>query len=532
MESNKQVTNYIKQLWRHDAIQNITYDHVPIWWFFKRRLESGVFPCFIMADLFKKKRGIIIAEFFFLRKLIYLNERLKIKVLQCMKKKPVCPSNPPHFHGRILFLLPSKALISQGTTPPTYFFDRVGRLYQEFKKQGDPLPFLCVTDPFSNCFRFSLLKMPHLLYSFSDALSQKKLKKDAQRISNQWKQIKEYLRSENKEYFPHLEPLFDFFFSFEMVHLTLLHYETYKKIIGDYGIKAVLVYGNGPAERTAIMAAHSLTIPSIGYLHGFGFPIQRWDFPTNHFILANGILEKEAYVKNGAPRKNIHLIGPLFLFGEVVHSRLKKIVQKISLSKKQRGKKRILLLTSPVEKDGVMSSEAYRLYLRQMIQKNLSGPDVEILLKPHPLENNTQAMYGDFAPFNVKQVPKHMDKYDFYTLLSNSDIILSAFSTAILETILITDVPLILLEDLYRENRINQHPFFNCIPSVKGTENFSGLIKKILFDKKFKKSLVQKRRKIRKLYPLHTDPVTNAVRFTREIIKNSHKLSTAKNNEN
>ena len=145
-----------------------------------------------------------------------------------------------------------------------------------------------------------------------------------------------------------------------------------------------------------------------------------------------------------------------------------------------------------------MSSESYLLYLKQMIQKNLSGLDVEILLKPHPLENNTLARYGDFAPFNVKQVPQHMDKYDFYTLLSHSDLILSAFSTAVIETIVITNVPLILLEDIYRENLINQHPFFDCIPLAKGTENFSGLIKKTLFDDKFKKSLIRKRRKIRK----------------------------------
>jgi hypothetical protein len=425
-------------------ITHIQYNNIPLWWFYQIRFMRDALPK--QFDNFEKILSMENANK--LRLVLHIEQKkAQAKILakglainEALKRRAA--KDPETRTADVVFLAHSTALEIQDNTP---VIDRINRVYELAQKDKDCTTELLVIDPISKRASQQSRELPNFFHSYIDKKTVEDAEAHAKKLNKQWKDFKKKLfkklQGKEKHFLAFFEPALDFFFSKEMIQVTITYYETFKKILKQKKAKALIIYSPaGVLDRCAIKAADDYGIPTIRLTHGLGISATPWTYPKTFHVLANNAIEKTRYEKLGAPKNNIHITGPVFIDG--VHKSKKK--------KRKSNKKTILFCTAPIVRENIVKKDAYLNHIKKVLEElhNTDDGNTHIIIKLHPIEDDEgsyQKIVNELGAENMEVVQGTLGKKSLYDCIYECDVFISFFSTTLFEANLL-DKPTILIE--------------------------------------------------------------------------------------
>jgi hypothetical protein len=523
-EIRKEIQKFLEEF--GEKVNEIKYDGWPVWWFFKVEfLKDSLPPQFSRQEKIAKSilndKKLSIKEkiesslkIFFIRKYIQYNEKSKFWISRFNhKEKPLLKKDK----NRVMFLAHTNAILFKNSDE-NFEVDRIETVIREVRKDPQLEEYVSIIDPLSHNSKLKLLKYPNLVYKFIDAEIQKKANRSSHILNKKWNEIRDKLKFNSKiktKILEHFKPALDFYFSKEFIYITVLYYETYKKIIREKEIKLLSLYASSRLIiRCAIAAADKEEIPSIHILHGIGLSRVKTDLPSSTHYLVPGEAFKKELIKLGVNRENIRVIGAVFLDTILEYTSKKR--------KKEKKQKEVLFLTSPYVEFNYLDKDYYFACIRKLLKEFKTLPKVHFLIKLHPNEKymkEYQSLIRTLKCNNV-DVIQNQSKESLYSLITNSDLFISFGSTATIEA-MILDKPTINIILIKNEDLLEFDPVSMDLDSgvhVKSIENTGEKIKKCLFDRKTRKKLKNARKRFKRSYLYKVDG--NAGKRTVDVIKN------------
>ncbi len=491
-------------------VKDIQYDGWPIWWFFKQRFlgDHLISPLASHREIIKSilnnkkprfkqnfKNKIVV---FTLRKFLEYNEKSKLWVSEFNKKK-----SPTTGKKRIMFMAHTNAILPDEDYG--YTVDRVSSVVKKVRDDPELEEYISIIDPLSHKSSLKLLKYENLVYSHVDREIKKKARKESSFLHKKWKEI-----SKNRSYNSELEgniaeqfrPALDVFFSGEIIYLLILYYETYKKIIKQEKIKLTCFYaGGGVLSKCAIAASHKSGIKFLFISHGLGASTRNPDQPDSVYYATIGSKYKESLIKLGVSPENISVIGPVFIDEVVPYIKRKHLENK---------RKIILLATKSLTGSNILNKDIYVRYISKFLKEINKLNNIEIIMKLHPREKNLhvyQSIIDSSGYNNVKLIgSRGVDqlKSRLYDLIHKSDIVMSFGSTVSVEAMIIGRPSLVI--DLMPGSYID--PVLNDkkkMLHITQKEDVSKIVRKILYDEKFKKEVIDNEKKLIQEYLYKVD---------------------------
>jgi len=288
------------------------------------------------------------------RKGILFNEIGKIILSKLTEKRL-----NKNMNSNLLFQIHTNAI---SFTKHKHKIDRIEEVLNLIDKEKTLKKNMVIISPLSEKISFSILKHKNLLNSFVGLKEIKKAKLASKIISNNWKIVNKKIRFSglNKQIFNIYHDSFNFFFSKEMIFITILYYETFKKILKINNTKGSILYApNNITDRCLVYSSDKLNIPSITISHGIGLTGYRWDLPNTHHILTAGELQKKMFIAKGANKNQIRVVGSIFN---------NKLIRFSKTEDKKKKKKYILFSTSPMVEENVISKDKYFKHISKYLE--------------------------------------------------------------------------------------------------------------------------------------------------------------------
>ena len=251
--------------------------------------------------------------------------------------------------------------------------------------------------------------------------------------------------------------------------------------------------GMNPINRVLPLAAAKRGIPSICMQHGLIMSREDFWMPVFTSKLAvYGDYEKEWYIKRGVAKEMIEVIGHP-RFDNIFHrTHLERTIFKKKAGLDQK-KKCVLIATQPMK--------IHIPLWTRLIEALLHNRDIEIIIKPHPIEEKRKRLSKYNAILSKYPTVKMLGKdYDLYDILFNSDMVVINSTTVGLEALLF-DKPLFILTNenrKYYERKLTD--FLNSDPEALARQ-----IMQYLEDEDYRHELDRKRREaLHYYYPQKT----------------------------
>ncbi|MDO8643196.1 MAG: polysialyltransferase family glycosyltransferase [Candidatus Woesearchaeota archaeon] len=496
-----------------DALTSITYDGVPLWWFYQIRFMRDALPeQFDNFEQIVKMQGKSAltrklhhlrqtAGALMLARFLKINERMKQRMTKGQPTAPFTEQNTEQKNKkRALFLVHTIAL---DLAQKPFAIDRMQTVYEQLRKDRALATDILVVDPLSARFRPGLRRFPNLIYPWITKSMQAKTETAARQLHATWKKRKQDVLNATA-HATDFEPALDFFFSKEMIYATILYYETFKRVLQETNTRALLIYSPaGVIDRCAIQAAHQCGIPTIRLTHGMGISTTLWTYPETFHVLANSDIEKERYIQLGAPPENVRVIGPVFLEGiQEYIARSKQ--QKYNKKKNKNKKPTILFCTAPIVQENIVKKERYFDVIRKMLDdlSSVNNNVCEVQVKLHPIEkyyDEYEKIIAEMPNKNITVIRGTLGKKQLYDLIERCDVFVSFFSTTLFEANLLNK-PTILVE-LYDRNVVdNEGIFYGSSDAVLKIEpdyhnhELRTTLERVLTDTKLQKTLSYKRK--------------------------------------
>jgi len=264
-------------------------------------------------------------------------------------------------------------------------------------------------------------------------------------------------------------------------------------------------------------AAHGLGKPTVIISHGMNLT------QTYHDVLPSTIRFEicELYKKRleEASDSRVVVTGPLFL------DDAPRYVREPPRNKK----KRILFATTPFIEDNYMDKETYQSHMEKYLGDLKKLENVSIKIKLHPREKHVdmyESIIKSLGCRNMEIAKVVPDKGFLFELISESDLVISFYSTVILDTI-VMDRPLLMIDLVSPriiENTFN--PILNdrsAITVIGPEEDISKPVEEILSDKKLRSKLKENRHRFMETYMHRIDGNAGkrAFKAMKEIIKDT-----------
>jgi len=469
------------------SIDDIRYDGIPIWWFFKTKFLGGRLPFQSpkhkrLVDAILSKREITFYDrlknrlkAYLFAKSIRYNEELKIFISRFNNKRSRMATGKKN----IMVLAHTNAIMFNNSEAD-FEVDRIESVVKKIREDDGLQEYISIVDPISHNSLLNLLKYENLVYRYMDKKSRRNAIRNASKLHRQWKELRnkfQYDSKIDKEIYSHLQPTLDFVFSKEMIYFAILYYEAYKKIIRENDIKLLLSYApSGIISRCAVMAADKLGVKTLHISHGTGQVSSNPQLPDSVYHAVIGEKYKENYITVGIPPELVFITGPIFMDDIVGYKKERNHVDN--------NIKNILFLTWPIKE--YMENKKYIQYIKKYLQELNKVGDVDITIKLHPRERSTklyESIVNSLGHKNIKiikTVGKTQTKDFLYSMIRDSDLVISFGSTSSVESLVIGTPTLII--DLLG---FPQDPIMTeGIIHVKRDEDISGIVAEMLYDKK------------------------------------------------
>ena len=468
--------------WNKKEVNGKTFDEIfqiegtPLWWFYSRFVAAHTLPSQFNLQRRIEKQSINLffrAHYnilsFAFKNYFYYNEKIKQK----LTKKLSCPGD------KVLFLTYTNHY--NKNTGKTY---RIQKLIELISRGKKIKPLVMYTDPLSRVVSSGIKNFDHTLYGHVDEEAINAAKKEAKNLTKEWKKIdKTLLFGERWEL---IQPVMDFFFSYEFMYNTLLYYLTSKKIIQEQKVKAVVLTSrNGFFEKCMIVAAQKLNIPTVIIQHGLGLGLFSPETPDGVKHLVFGEIFRERLLRLGVSEKDIIIVGPL-LFDEIVPF----------IRKKNKKEGKAAIITAPFIEENRLSKEAHFRQVEKVID-SLQGHCSEIVIKLHPREKTKRDYEELLAKKGIKNtaVVESMESGQLYSILADASLVINFFSTVALEA-MILDRPVLTIDPLVGTSHLMKEEPFTGGVAVAIDGDIAKAVKEALQDREEWK---QKRKEMKPL---------------------------------
>ncbi len=406
--------------------ETMSYRENSIVWFLQHRLEfDHMPPIFPNMDKINKaiKQNIILprnkAKEFLIRRILEKNERIKQKLSKNKRKELQFNTE-----NRILYLVPAnRTTIKQDKIYVNRLNDVINKVDESKEISQEIITFDALTKAASR----DLSNHPTFLYKYCNKEICKIADKESKKLSKKWEKIKKDIKFDSQRemlIFQNYLPALDFTFSKEFIEIIISSYEILHKILRENKINCVILDGFGSIpERSMIRATYDLNIPCLRLQHGFRTPINnRWLYPENCYACMFNQEIKESIVENGGKKENIFVTGATFLG---------KLPEK---TKKSNLKKQVLFCTNSLVEESIMEKNKYFKIVEQILSE-LKRQNTEIIIKMHPSERYQNLYKKIIKKLNIKNIKiyQNIPQKETYNLISNSDMLISFYSTIILE---------------------------------------------------------------------------------------------------
>lgn len=510
------------------SMNDIQYEGWSIWWFFKKRFignlllsplstHQQIIKSIIKGEEFdfnKKIRNKLIV--FTLKKFVKYNEEIKHWVSNFSRKTHTVRTTQEK--KRIMFLSHTNGIIPDKKYGFTV--DRIGSVVKEVREDPHLEEYISIVDPLSSNSCLRLLKYENLVYSYMNKEINEKSKKNSSLLHKKWNEISDQINYESyleRSIWEHFRPALDLFFSKEMIHLIILYYETYKKIIVHEKIKLLCFYsGSDVISKCAIAAACKLGIKSLHITHGFSIPRENPDQPTSVYYAVFGSKFKERLVQLGVNPKNIFVTGPTYM-DEIVYY----LKNEYSHRNKQ---KRILLATGNFVESGMINKKTYFEYISNFLGEVNKIEDSGVIIKLHPLEKNLRVYKSIVESLGLSNKIKIVEgrgenqlKSKLYGLIHESDIVFSFGSTVTREAMVMGKPSLII--------DLSPTPFADDrkkVMHIDSKEDVSKIISDIFYNPDIMKKILDNQKEFVEEYFYRVDGKAGerVIKHIKELIKN------------
>ena len=526
------------------TLNDLRYDDVSLWWMYKIRFFRDALPRPFdnftttlrinqygplqkKAHLLAKKiQGMALARG------LLINE--KLKHLYTRRSTPIPPASLSK--DRILFLVHSIAMDVKNKAKNEFAIDRIEPVFRaRMHMWPSPRP--------SKPASVTTAGYPHFFHQYVDETIRATARTHARRIHRQWVQMKKGLRDQVvHDLFPLFEPALDFFFSEAFITITIIYYETFKKIFSTTNTRALIIYAPaGVLDRCAIKAADHMNIPTIALFPGMGLSSTEWTYGARNYFLVNSPIERNQCIALGAPPENVTAIGPI-TFAEIyeyqkkAEQRNKQFENNMRMKRTQKitQRPRILFCTAPMIQEGALSETDYFAAVRRFVRElaAVNNGVSNVIIKPHPLEKPRYMKRYDMIIKeeqlnNVRVVRGGLGKKVLYEEIAICDAFVCFFSTVLFEASVLNK-PVILIE-LYDRHRIDESEQFyqnsDAIVKAKPTEPLRPVVERILVDTTFRKKLAAKRKAFNHLFCYTADARApeRAVAYIKKMVSEKQK---------
>ena len=495
-------------------VKDIRYDGWPIWWFFKQRFLGNhlISPLashgeIIESILDNKKPGFRqnlknkIAVFT-LRNFMGYNEKTKLWISRLNKKRIIEKTDKK----KIMFMAHSNSILLDAGHG--YTVDRVKTAIKEVRDDPELEEYISIIDPLSHRSSLKLLEYENLVYGYVDKEIKEKAGKESSLLHKEWKDISKNLKGNIAEQF---RPALDTFFSREVIYLIILYYEAYKKIIKQEKIRLTCFYaGGGVLSKCAIAASHKSGIKSLVVSHGLGISKLNPDQPDSVYYAIIGSKYRDNLIRIGVNPENIYVTGPAFM---------DEIVGYVGKGKKIKGRRRILIITTPMIEANLIKREEYVEYVEKLLSDLNKLENVEMTIKLHPREKSK--IYDEIVKGlgydNIKMV-QGQEKSKLYSLINESDIVLGFVSTVSVEAMIIGKPSLIVnLLPAIPKDYIMSDERAVCMGREEAASKIVG---EILDDRRKEKELLEKQEELIRdyLYKIDGKAGVRTLELIKEII--------------
>ncbi|MBN2421608.1 hypothetical protein JXB41_00150 [Candidatus Woesearchaeota archaeon] len=496
-------------------------DNIPIWWFHSFRFNAGCFPL-PFFEITKRFNAILDKrDYSFFHRLmmklasfslrIFLSVIIFTYYIRLIKKKDVKKKSKKTKKKRVMLLAHTDQIKLDEKRKIIDIF-RIGELFRRLEKDNKieliPVIGTRITNPFEKPLSSGYY---HWIDKYISKETFYRSLKEAKKYSGKWKRldkkIKERLFAYKKEsLLKFVNEELDLLFSKQILFIYLLYYYTIKDIIKKEQLDLVLVV-SGLQERCAVAAAHSSGIPSLFLVHAYNLTGINFEFFPSSKIAVWGPNDKKRLIKYSEWKPE-----NIFVTGSFINERICNYIKK---KEKKKGKKKILILSSPLVQFKVLPKEKFEKYLFYLFSNLKEFPDSEIIIKTHPLEKDISLHKKIIKKIGIKNIRFRFGSLSnknadiLYNSILESDLVISFGSTALIEA-MILNRPCILLKFESGENLFeNMFDGISSIFIVKHGDKLNELIKKMLFDENFRESINEKRKNETYEYCYKTDGKAN-----------------------
>ena len=419
-------------------LNDIKYDGWPVWWFFKWRFLSNrlLSPLPTHKEIMKSVRDnkpikhnpfLNLA----LRKFVRYNEAAKIWISRYNKNK-----SPQTNKNVIMLLTHTNALLPDKEYG--YTVDREKTVVNEIRKDPELEEYISSVMPLSHKPTLKLLNYPNPIYSYIDKEIKEKARENSSQLHKEWMELSKELTFDSesdKKLYKAFLPALNLFFSKEMIHIIILYYEAYKKIIREEKIRVICTAGGGSIHaKCAIAACKGQETKVLEIAHGLGAYALKIDQPDNFYIAV--VSQKHKETVRGISPDNIFVTGPTFMDNITPY-------KKHTASNNK--KKRILFATTPKITDNLVDEKNYVAYMTKFIKDLNKLSNTEIIIKAHPRETDMGLYRSIASHYDNVIVVTGTDKDQLYPLIRKSDVALT-FESSITAEIMAIGTPLIVID--------------------------------------------------------------------------------------
>lgn len=466
-------------------------DGIPLWYFLEPLMKAphipGPFRSLYGIENDAKKGKLPSwtnrLELLVLRKGLIFNEWLKLRFSGAGRKRSD-KINP----ADVLFLAYTNQIFERDGRPDFLGFGGVIKNLEKLKIK--PLVLIC--DPISKNSLFKLKKFENVLYSFIDPEIIKESRAMSKKLARKWKNVnkKTLFTYQSRDYWKFLSNEMNFLFSKEILETIIKYYLAFKKIIKQHDVKLIYLTSIiGIYESALFGAACKLNKKIVYSPHGYGsyaVPLYLSEkFYKNFIFAASGEEEKKKLLKLGIKEENIFITGSPF-FDKIADYRVQE--------KKPTDKKTVTLLTSALVEYKFIEKNEYFNYIRKYLAEISKVKNVgKIVIKLHPDErykSEYEAIAKSLKLENVEVVQKP-EKETLYSILRDSDLLISFGSTSIVEGLMVDKDAIVVegfLGDFYRKD-----PYKQATIQVEKDDDLTNVASKILWDRKEQVKLRKKR---------------------------------------
>lgn len=283
-----------------------------------------------------------------------------------------------------------------------------------------------------------------------------------------------------------------FVYSPEFIRTFAKYYLALKNIVEEHKVKGIFITGLvGLYESATLQLSLDKNLKIFCCQHGaYRELFVGKELLKNVTFFASGPEERRTLLGCGINDKQIFVTGSLF-FNKVAKYRKRKI-EKI--------KKTITLVTQPLAEDKYVGEKEYFDYIRKfLIQINKVKNIEKIVIKLHPREKYKSRYESIVKSLGVKnvRVTQELGKDALYSILSDSDLLISTGSTTDIEGLALgKDV--IVIDGLKRgplAELTKKDKYREAVVVIDKDNDIAGTVTKVLTGKDLQRELGRKKRR-------------------------------------